>query len=150
MKLAKLAVMKPSTEPKTNDIQDAARIALGAALVFAGTSHLTFARKPFRAQVPPWLPLETDTVVLLSGIAEIALGASLIGLRKQRALVGCAAAGFFSAIFPGNIAQYQYRRDAFGLDTDGKRLARLFFQPALVALALWSTGTVTRKRRRFF
>ena len=30
--------------------------------------------------------------------------------------------------------------DAFGLGTDGKRLARLFFQPLLVAWALHSTG----------
>ena len=29
---------------------------------------------------------------------------------------------------------------AFGLDTDAKRFARLFFQPALVAWALASTG----------
>jgi hypothetical protein len=32
-----------------------------------------------------------------------------------------------------------HRRNGFGLDTDEKRLARLFFQPALVALAWWST-----------
>lgn len=35
---------------ETTALQDAARIALGATLVLAGTSHLTFARKPFRAQ----------------------------------------------------------------------------------------------------
>ena len=29
---------------------------------------------------------------------------------------------------------------SFGLDTPGKRIARLFFQPVLVALALWVTG----------
>lgn len=136
-----------SRRQKTTPTQDAARIALGATLVFAGTSHLTFARKPFRAQVPPWLPMDTDNVVLLSGIAEIATGTALIlAPEGYRQLVGCAAAGFFTAIFPGNVAQYQHRRDAFGLDTDQKRFARLFFQPALVALALWSTGAVSKKR----
>ena len=33
-------------------VRSVARVALGAILIFAGTSHLTFARKPFRAQVP--------------------------------------------------------------------------------------------------
>jgi uncharacterized membrane protein len=138
----------PSTAPPTTPAQDAARIALGLALAFAGTSHLTFARKDFKAQVPPWLPLEPDTVVLQSGLAEIALGVALIALPKQKAMVGCVAAGFFAAIFPGNLAQYQRRRNAFGLDTDTKRLARLFFQPALIAWALWSSGAATAKRSR--
>jgi hypothetical protein len=50
------------------------------------------------------------------------------------------AAAFFVAIFWGNISQYVNGVDAFGLDTDTKRLVRLFFQPALVAWALLSTG----------
>ena len=45
-------------------------------------------------------------------------------------------AGFFVVIFPGNIAQYAEGTDAFGLDTDTKRLVRLFFQPVLVVSAL--------------
>ncbi len=129
---------------KETAAQQSARLLLGAVLAFAGTSHLTFARKPFRAQVPPWIPMDADTVVLLSGLGEIALGSSLMLLPKQRKLLGCAAAGFFAAIFPGNIAQYKHHRDAFGLDTDGKRLARLFFQPALIAWALWSTGATDK------
>jgi len=42
-------------------------------------------------------------------------------------------------IFPGNIAQLVERRNAFGLDTDAKRAARLLFQPLLVAWALAAT-----------
>jgi uncharacterized membrane protein len=57
-------------------------------------------------------------------------------------------AAFFVAIFPGNIAQYVEGNDGFGLDTDGKRLARLFFQPLLVAWALWSTGASGALARR--
>ena len=64
-------------DSKTSTAQDAARIALGLMLVTAGTSHLTFARQPFKAQVPPWVPLDPDTVVFQSGIVEIALGAGL-------------------------------------------------------------------------
>ncbi|UOQ57183.1 DoxX family protein [Leucobacter allii] len=113
---------------------------LGAALVLAGTAHLTFAREEFQAQVPEFVPLEPDTTVVASGIAEIALGTALVVAQGRRARrVGTAAALFFAAVFPGNISQYVRRRDAFGLDTDNRRLARLFFQPALIATALWST-----------
>ena len=123
------------TFPKT-----IARKLLGGALVFVGVSHLTFARKAFQAQVPDWVPLEKDDTVLLSGLAEIALGSSiaLAGPARQKA-VGRVAAAFFVAVFPGNVSQYVNRRSAFGLDTDNKRFARLFFQPVLVYLALKST-----------
>lgn len=116
------------------------RILLGAFLVFAGTSHLTVARTEFLAQVPTWLPVNGDLVVVLSGIAEIALGLALIFLFRQRVFVGLAVAAFFVLIFPGNISQYVNRIDAFGLNTDQARFVRLFFQPVLVAWALWATG----------
>jgi uncharacterized membrane protein len=106
---------------------------------------LTVARAEFLAQVPAWLPVNGDLVVVLSGIAEIALGLALIFLVKQRVLVGLAAAAFFVMIFPGNISQYVNRIDAFGLNTDHDRFVRLFFQPVLVIWALWATrlrGTV--------
>ena len=38
--------------------------------------------------------------------------------------------------------------DAFGLDSDRARLVRLFFQPVLVAWALWSTGAWRAWRNR--
>ena len=108
-------------------------------LVLAGIGHLTFARRAFRAQVPDWVPLGTDATVLASGVAEIALGASLVlADEARRPLVGKIAAAFFVAVFPGNVSQYVNRRTAFGLDTDTKRFARLFFQPALVYWALKS------------
>jgi uncharacterized membrane protein len=110
-------------------------------LVSAGISHLTFARRAFRAQVPDWVPLNRDQTVLASGVAEIALGASLVLTDPaHRALTGKIAAAFFVAVFPGNLSQYVNRRSAFGLDTDAKRFARLFLQPALVYWALKSTA----------
>ncbi|GAA1139884.1 DoxX family protein [Nesterenkonia lutea] len=115
------------------------RIILGSALTFAGISHLAWAREEFRAQVPESLPLDPDTTVLASGVAEIGLGTALLFSRKRRPLVGKTAGLFFAAVFPGNIAQYVHGRDGFGLDTDRKRLVRLFFQPALIGLAVWST-----------
>jgi uncharacterized membrane protein len=120
--------------------QRAGRIALGSFMVFAGISHLTFARDEFRAQVPDWLPVPPDVTVLASGVVEVALGASMILLTKRRAVVGLLLAAFFVAIFPGNIAQWLGHRDAFGLTSDRARFVRLFFQPVLIAWALWSTG----------
>ena len=119
-----------------------ARLALGGALVFAGVSHLTVARQEFQAQVPDWVPVDPDTTVVASGVAEIALGSALVLAPKGlRPWVGAAASAFFVAVFPGNISQWVRRRDGFGLDTDEKRFGRLFFQPALVAWAWWSTRT---------
>ncbi len=120
--------------------QRIARWLLGAALLFAGIGHLTYGREEFLAQVPPWLPIDADLVVLASGVVEIALGLALIVLGRWRVWVGWATALFFLAIFPGNIAQFTESRDGFGLDTDLARGIRLLFQPVLVAWALWSTG----------
>ena len=117
-----------------------ARWALGGVLVFAGTGHLTTQREEFQAQVPDWVPVDDDVVVVASGIVELALGAALIFLRRRRVAVGLVVAGFFIAIFPGNIGQWREGTDAFGLDTDTKRFVRLLFQPLLVVWALWSTG----------
>ena len=129
--------------------QTLARYALGLVLTGAGVAHLTVQREEFRAQVPDWFPVDEDAVVLASGVVEILLGLALIFGGRRRALAGVAAAGFFVVIFPGNIAQFIEKTDAFGLDTDAKRFVRLFFQPVLVAWALWSTGGYTWLRDRF-
>lgn len=132
--------------PSTNKLQKGARIALGLFMVLAGIGHLTFQRKEFQAQVPNWVPVDKDTTVILSGVAEIALGLAMLFYKKERPKVGIALALFYIAVFPGNIAQYLNQRDAFGLNTDKARLARLFFQPVLVAWALWSTGAFRHLR----
>ena len=110
------------------------------ALTFAGISHLGSARAEFQAQVPPWVPLDPDFVVLASGVVEIILGLSLMFLWRWKAWVGLIVAAFFIAIFPGNISQFVNGIDAFGLDTDEARGIRLLFQPLLVLWALWSTS----------
>ena len=126
--------------PPTSAPRTVARVALGAILVFAGISHLTYAREEFVAQVPDWFPVADDPVVVVSGVVEIGLGAALIAFGRGRIGIGLLAAAFFVAIFPGNIAQYAEHTDAFGLDTDRARFIRLFFQPVLVVWALWSTA----------
>lgn len=124
------------------------QVGLGLFLTSAGYSHLTVNRIAFQAQVPTWLPLDPDFVVLASGIVEIALGLALLTLWRYRAYVGFAAALFFVAIFPGNINQFVNGIDAFGLNTDMARGVRLLFQPVLVLWALWSTGALSVVRRR--
>lgn len=121
------------------------RTALGVVLAFAGLGHLTTQREEFQAQVPAWVPLSEDLVVIASGLVEIALGIALVALlvprlARHRVIVGLAAAAFFVVIFPGNVGQWLEGKDAFGLDSDGERFVRLLFQPLLVACALWSTG----------
>ena len=115
---------------------------LAAFLIFAGIAHLTFGREDFRAQVPVWLPLDVDFVVLASGVVEILLGLALASTSKWMPQIGLIVAAFFVAVFAGNINQYVQGIDAFGLNTDDARLIRLFFQPVLIAWALWSSNAL--------
>ena len=125
-------------------IKTLAQLGLGAFLLSAGISHLESNRTEFLAQVPTWLPLDPDFVVIASGLVEITLGVLLITtaliLKRYRSVIGLITALFFVLIFPGNINQYVNQIDAFGLDTDTKRLIRLFFQPPLVVWALWCSN----------
>lgn len=135
------------TTPRTSPARSAARWLLGLGLAAAGTTHLTVARDEFRAQVPGWMPIDADLVVIGSGVVEIALGVALLTQRRHRQSVGWVTAAFFVAIFPGNVAQYREGTDAFGLNSDRARLVRLFFQPLLVVWALWATGAWRSRRR---
>ncbi len=126
----------------TTALQSIFRVSLGLLMIFAAIAHCTFGRNSFQAQVPDWVPLSKDLTVVLSGVVEAVLGLAMIFWVKEKTLVGLALAVFFVLIFPGNIAQYTGHRSAFGLSTDRSRLIRLFFQPVLIVLALWSTGAL--------
>ena len=128
---------------KTSTTQNVFRVILGLLMIMAGIGHLTFQREEFQAQVPRWLPSNDafmDFVVVASGVVEILLGLAMVLLVKYKVKVGIVLAIFYVLIFPGNISQYTNGIDAFGLDTDMKRLVRLFFQPVLILWAIWSTG----------
>ena len=56
--------MRTSDVPTTTAPRTIGRILLAAALIFAGLSHLFWARKEFRAQVPTWVPMDADAVVV--------------------------------------------------------------------------------------
>lgn len=140
----------PTPSPRRSRARAVAQAALGLTLIGTGTGHMTFQREEFQAQVPPWVPVDPDVVVLASGVAELGLGAALLTVWKQprRAIVGAITAAFFIAIFPGNIAQLTGRVDAFGLDSDLKRALRLPFQPVLIAWALVATDALRTWRGR--
>jgi len=133
---------------ETNTVQNIARIVLGLMMAWAGFGHLAFHRQEFQAQVPDWIPIGKDAVVIISGVFELALGLGMIFWSRQKVIIGLSLAIFYILIFPGNIAQYVNRTDAFGLDTDQARLIRLFFQPVLVLWALWSSGALRYLRQR--
>jgi uncharacterized membrane protein len=135
---------------QTTKTQNFFRILLGIFMIMAAFGHFTFQRTDFQAQVPNWVPMDKDLVVILSGIVEIALGLGMLFLKKYRVYVGIALAIFYVLVFPGNIAQYLNGTSAFGLDTDQARLIRLFFQPVLIFLALWSTGAIGYLRAKVF
>jgi uncharacterized membrane protein len=136
--------MRLTREGLLRSLRAVSQVALGVVLVSAGVSHLTVSRVEFQAQVPTWLPLDPDFVVISSGIVEILLGLALITLWPLRKRVGLVTALFFVAIFPGNINQFVNGIDAFGLNSDSARAARLLFQPVLVLWALWSTDALRR------
>ncbi|WP_282846705.1 DoxX family protein [Microbacterium oxydans] len=128
-----------------------ARWILAVALGAIGVSHFLSTRG-FRVVVPDWATrltrLDKDTIVIASGAAEIALAAGLLTLPKERRRIGWATAAFFVAVMPGNIHQWRTKRSTPGLDTDARRLGRLFLQPLLVLWALWSTGDSTPRGSR--
>lgn len=128
--------------------QTVARYLLAAALIFAGVGHFTFARQAFQAQVPAWLPLDADFVVLASGAVELGLGFGLIFMAKYRQQIGILTALFFIAVFPGNVSQFLTQTDAFGLNSDAARAIRLAFQPLLVIWSLWATDSHLLLKRR--
>ncbi|NVB39941.1 DoxX family membrane protein [Pseudenhygromyxa sp. WMMC2535] len=145
--MAGVRTVIPSTI-KTTKIQDVFRILLGLMMVLPGIGHMTFQRLEFQAQVPGWIPLDPDLVVILSGVVEVGLGAAMLFAGKWKVWVGLTLATFYVLIFPGNIHQYTHHIDAFGLDSDRARLIRLLFQPLLIAWALWSTGALRALRGR--
>ena len=130
---------------KTTIIQNIFRVLLGSIMLYIGIAHLSFRRIEFQAQVPTWLTTSEgmmDLIVLISGYIEIAFGILMIIGGKLKVKTGIALGIFYVLIFPGNINQYINEIDSLRLDSDNKRLIRLFFQPLLVLWAFWSTGAL--------
>lgn len=127
---------------QTTKTQNFFRILLGIFMILAAIGHFTYQRQDFQAQVPNWVPMDKDLVVILSGIVEMALGLALVFMTRYKVKLGILLAVFYVMVFPGNIAQYLNETDALGMNTDQARLIRLFFQPVLILWALWSSGAI--------
>ena len=69
-------------------VQKFFKVLLGLNLIIAGMGHLTWARAEFLALVPPWVPMDGDLVVVLSGVVEIVLGLALLLVRQKIEYVG--------------------------------------------------------------
>ena len=127
-------------------------VRFGLALVYgaAGVIHL-IAPAPFVRIVPPWVPM-ADTVVLLTGLAELAGAAGLAQpwrptLRKAAA-VGLAL--YALCVWPANVQHMLIdlaRTDGGGAGL-GYHVPRLALQPVLIWLSLWAGGVVDWPVRR--
>ncbi len=125
---------------------------LALLLVTAGVSHLSPGRRGYRIVVPEWatrmLRLDTDAIIIASGVVELGLGVALVVLPRERRRIGAIVAAFFVAVFPGNVHQWRTGRPAPLMRTDRARFIRLLLQPPLVAWALWSTSVPFRPSQK--
>lgn len=115
------------------------RLVLGAFYFIAGVLHLTSPR-PFLSIMPEWVPMPA-AVVALTGFAELLGAAGLVqwrasGLRRAAA-IGLAL--YAVCVFPANINHFilDMKRPDHGLGL-GYHVPRMFAQPVLVWLALWT------------
>lgn len=129
----------------SGDRRRIARWGLGAALVVAGVTHLVNPT-PFEQHLPGWVPA-ASALVIVTGLLEIVLGASLVVRRLPIRPVGRAVALYLIAVFPANV--YVAVAD---VEVDGQPggiypWLRLPLQVLFIAWALWSTGAKSAARR---
>lgn len=120
-----------------------ARWLLGLAYLVAGVLHIV-RPAPFLTITPGWVPM-AGTVIFLTGLAEIAGAVALLQTRAPmlRQWAGMGLAAYAVCVFPANIHHFamDMRRTDGGIGL-GYHVPRMFAQPVLVWLALW-TASVT-------
>lgn len=116
------------------------RYLLGALFVAAGVNH--FIRPEFyESIVPPYLPWHSALVVI-SGVAEIALGLLLLVPRFQ-CLAGWGLIALLIAVFPANI-HMALHPDLYNSWSPFLLWLRLPLQGVLIAWAWWYTRPAPR------
>ncbi|MFM5917316.1 MAG: hypothetical protein ACKOOL_07270 [Novosphingobium sp.] len=112
---------------------------LAAAYFAAGILHL---RSPagFLAITPRWVPYP-ESVIALTGMAELAGGFALALVPRLRRAAGIGLALYAVCVFPANI-NHALNHIAIGGTALGwwYHAPRLALQPVLVWLALWVSG----------
>lgn len=119
------------------------RCVLGTFYFIAGIIHLANPR-PFLSIMPGWVPMP-EAVVALTGVAELAGTLGLMqwfspGLRRAAA-IGLAL--YAICVFPANINHFilDMAKPDHGLGL-GYHAPRMFAQPVLVWMALWSGSVI--------
>jgi uncharacterized membrane protein len=101
---------------------------------------------PFIQQLPSWVPAP-ETLILLSGGIEVALGAALLTRQPWRRFAGLALAAYLVAVFPSNVYVAIAAVEVDGQPGGWYPWVRLPLQVLFVAWALWSTGWHRRQLR---
>jgi uncharacterized membrane protein len=114
------------------------RRALGVAFVAAGVNHFVMPRA-YRRIVPPSLKGRAESVVLVSGVAEI-LGGLGVLLPWTRRPAGLGLIALLAAVFPANLYMARAPED-FRKIPRWALYARLPLQP----LMMWWAWTATRR-----
>ena len=119
------------------------RWVLALLYALAGVLHL-LAPHPFLGIMPTWVPAP-ETVVMLTGVAELAGAAGLLQpwFPALRRAAGWGLALYAVCVFPANIVHFirDMARPDHGLGL-GYHVPRMFLQPVLVWLALWVSGVL--------
>jgi uncharacterized membrane protein len=123
----------------------AARLGMAAAMVFAGVAHWTMPT-PFIQHLPSWVPAP-ETLILLTGGIEVALGAALLTGRPWRRLAGLALAAYLVAVFPSNVYVAIAAVEVEGQPGGWYPWFRLPLQVLFIAWALWGSGWHRRQLR---
>lgn len=119
---------------------------MAAFYVAAGINH--FRVPEFYLQImPPWLPWHRE-LVLLSGVAEVGLGAALLVPRLRRAAAWGVVA-LLVAVYPANLHMWWNDVAIDGQPTPpGFHAVRLPLQLLLIAWAWWHTRPSSGPRGR--
>lgn len=118
-------------------------VLFGVFFIVAGVTHFTN-QAFFTSIVPPYLPFPVALVVI-SGVAEIALGALLLVRRTSR-LAAWGLIALLIAVFPANI-HMAMNPHLYPATSPTALLVRLPLQGVLIAVAYWFTRPWTRARR---
>lgn len=123
------------------------RIILGVVYAVAGVLHIA-SPGGFVRITPAWVPYP-ETVVFLTGVAEIAGGVCLAFVARLRQAAAIGLALYAICVFPANI-NHALNMIAVGGETLTWRYhgPRLMLQPVFVWLALWTGGVTDWPFRR--
>ena len=130
-------------------IRSGLRWLLAAFYALAGYMHLA-RPAPFLSIMPDWVPAP-ETVVFWTGVAEL-MGAAALAQWPSLPLRRAGAIGlalYAVCVFPANIHHFalDMARPDGGLGL-GYHVPRMFAQPLLVWLALWTGGVTDWPLRR--